>query len=433
MFATDFIALQEMISEQMHRMRFTNLLWGKVMGRVIMHEQFMNGQYHYTGIPSGQIVEKQEFVIAGGKDTIMIPMITELEQAPGYGDQYLVGTGEDIDFKYAKTAVNQVSAVIKLKDGNMSRMRDMAALKSYKYHMNLLNNRMSVFDNGHIIGSIYEQHSNNVLAGLSISPSGIGMTGHLHPNMYVNQIATDGSSGSLLAVGTEKINKTAAEVYAEVYTDHASMTKPSVYTLIAIAKKVEELKIKPVQMGKNGTPKYLLVVDTDTFYTLRFDTTINAAILAAYTGGKTYESPIFGFDSFEYDKFIVIRDSLTARSFDTTTSTFGGSTGRFYDAPTLPSSYENSTMVLLGASAIGIAIPGSAGRLHFEDEITNFKQNEERAGLSIYGACRTDWVDEDRVATYYAKKLANKTIGGAETSEVLNQSSMLILVLRNAA
>ena len=433
-YSTSFIALQEAIKVKMHRERFENQFWGPMIGKVIKQEQLDNGQVKYSGIPSGNVIEMQDFFIGGandGKDTVMIPMIQELEQDPGYGELYLVGTGEETDFKYCKAFVNQTSAVIKLKDGNMSSMRDKAALRSYRYHLDLLNNRMKIFDNGHIIGSIFEHHSNNVLTGLSLAPNGIGATAHLHPNLYANEIATDGTSGSMIAIGTEKRNKTAAQMQTAVRDDYADLTLPSSYLLEAAARKCAELHIAPVTKW-GGKPLYLTIVDIPTFYQLRRDTLIKDSLDKSWTGIKNFNNPLFMYDMFVWDKFLIIKDTLTARSWDTTTESFSGTNGRFYNLPTMTSGKENTVMCIMGKSSVGFAIPGANGKLHFEKEITNFKQNEEQAGLSIYGAARMDWVEEDRVSTYFAKENADKTFGGMETSDVKNQSSLLIVAKRVA-
>lgn len=429
--ATDFIAYQEAVKTRLHRQRLYNQFWSPMMGKVVRKEYTENGQVKYSGIPSGNVIERQDFMIDGYKDTVLVPMLLNLTQAPGYGDQYLVGTGEKAELKYMRGALNQVSAVVNVKDGNMSRYRDMGSLRIYREAMELLTLRMMEFDNGHIISSIYEQHSSNVTAGLSVAPNGIGMTAHYHPNMYVNQIATDGSSGILDVVGTEKMNKTAAEIYTEVLTNYASITHPSVYLLEAISRKLVQLKIKPIKYW-GGKPLFLMVVDTPTFYRLRRDTTIKTAIESSWTGAKNFNNPMFAWDYFVYDKFLIVMDELSARSFDTTTSTFSGSTGRYYDLPTLPTSYENCCINVMGASAVGLVIPGEAGKLHTENEKTNFNQNEETAAFSIYGATRGEFVNEDRMDTYYAKKNSTRTFGAAETEEVTNQSSMQVIAKRVA-
>ncbi|MHC1574039.1 MAG: phage capsid family protein, partial [Candidatus Syntropharchaeales archaeon] len=304
------------------------------MGKVMRKEYTENGQPKVSGLPSGNVIEHQDFSIDGYKDTVLIPMLLNLNQAPAYGDQYLVGTGEKADLKYMRGALNQVAAVVNVKDGNMSRFRDMGALRVYREAIELLTNRMKEYDNAHIISALYEGHSSNVTAGLSVAPKGIGMTAHYHPNMYVNQIATDGTSGELAEVGTEKRNKTAAEIYSEVYTNYDSITYPSVYMLEAISRKLESLKIKPVKTW-GGKPLYLMIVDTPTFYRLRRDSNIKAAITAGWTGVKKFNSPLFTWDYFVYDRYLILSDTLSARSFDTTTSTFSGSSGRYYDLPTL--------------------------------------------------------------------------------------------------
>jgi hypothetical protein len=429
-YATDFVAYQEAVRTWCHRERMDNQFWAPMIGSVIMNEKLENGQTKYRGIPSGNVIEKQEFKIGDYKDTILIPMITELTQPPSYGQQYLVGAGEEVGFKYMRSFINQVGCVIKEKDGNMSEYRDKGALQSYKYVMDLLTTRMKVYDNAHIIGSIYEQHSNNVLEGIGVAPGGIGATAHYHPNMFVNNIATDGTSGSLAAVGTEKRNKTAAEINTAVETGYANLTYPSVYLLEAIAEKIEELRMKPITSW-GGKPLFLYIVDTETFYRLRRDTTIKAGIDNAWTGAKNWNNPIFMYDMFVYDKFMVIKDTLTARSWDTTSDSFSGSTGHFYDLPTNPSSYENSCGIVLGSSALGWAMPGAAGRLHTKDEITNFEQNKEKTAFSIYGVTRGEFVPEDSLATYYAKKNTIKTFGGACSEDVINQSSMIVISLKD--
>lgn len=431
--ATDYIALQEIIRERARRVREDNLFWSRFTGHVQMMDTLLdNGQHKYKSLPSGQVVEKQDFIIEDSRDTVMIPSIEELKQYPTYGDAYLSGTGETVEFKFMKAFINQVSGVIKVKDGNMSDLRDKGSLKSYHYNMSLLNNWFAKVDNAHIIGALYEQHSKNVLAGLNEANNGIGVTGHYHPNMYYNKVATDGTSGAITVVGTEKRNKTAAQITAAAHTDYAAMTYSSSYMLDALVEKAQDLHIQPVltwqDSNGNSVPMWILVVDLKIFNRLRRDTTIKDNLIAAWTSSAKWNIPLFMNNFFAYNQCLIMIDTLTPRHWNNDTQNFIGTGAHYYERPDNTTSEDNSVINLLGASALGWAIPAGVGDAHFEDEVTNFKQNEERAGLSINGVCRADFVEEDRVATYFAKKNATETIGGAETKDVLNQSSMQLIV-----
>jgi hypothetical protein len=413
----DFLTNLAILEEKMRRETINNLIFAPFIG-TMEAERLDNGQIDYK--PSGNVVEMLKW--EANADHILMPMEKNLVGSPKYGDVDLVGSGEEMDYRWLKGFINQTSHVVNQKAGNMDKLRDDRVLKKYSRAATALRNWFSVMGNAHFISAIYEGHSSNITEPVTTAPNGIGAKVKYHPNMYYNtQNVGTAATGGISAVGTEFYNKTAAEVLDRAYTGGASLTLPGVYMLEKLGVLCENLRIVRAAEYK-GSKYWLTVISKEDLNNLKQDSLFRTSVQNAYMGKET-ANPLFSNEVYIFAEFMFLIDRNATRKWNNTTGDFAGSNG-YRGAPTYLT-HNNNVWTVMGKGALGYA-KDAGNDLHFETEKSNFSQVMEIAGMQIDGINRADFVTEATNAAYFATKQTTKTVMTAQ--EVHNDSSMQLIV-----
>jgi N4-gp56 family major capsid protein len=346
-------------------------------------------------------------------DNMLIPFEKDLTGAPVFGDTVAKGTGEDQDFRWLRSYINQTRKVVKAQSGKMSDFRA-RKLKLIENAKPKLVKWWSKYINQDIFRSFYEGLGSNLSA--SKDYDALGVYKRYHPNVYCN----DG--GVLTTCGTEKQFSTAAQLDTAVGVTDTGLTVAIVRSL---AVKCLQLKIDKI-VGKNGYKFWVLVVHPQQLKTLKNDTDYEAATNSAFSTHKG-DHPMLNGAVCEIEGFAIFSDIVGIRGWD-------DATGRFFgddDTNPIDSMFEptaitdNYCAIVFGNQAVGFGVVESLG---FGDEVDDFANVKEVAGIMIYGANRADFVTEALAIETSGGMFYKDTTGGvvADTA-CINDSSLIMM------
>jgi N4-gp56 family major capsid protein len=344
---------------------------------------------------------------------MLIPFEKDLTGAPVFGDTVAKGTGEDQDFRWLRSYINQTRKVVKAQSGKMSDFRA-RKLKLIENAKPKLVKWWSKYINQDIFRSFYEGLGSNLSA--SKDYDALGVYKRYHPNVYCN----DG--GVLTTCGTEKQFSTAAQLDTAVGVTDTGLTVAIVRSL---AVKCLQLKIDKI-VGKNGYKFWVLVVHPQQLKTLKNDTDYEAATNSAFSTHKG-DHPMLNGAVCEIEGFAIFSDIVGIRGWD-------DATGRFFgddDTNPIDSMFEptaitdNYCAIVFGNQAVGFGVVES---LSFGDEVDDFSNVKEVAGIMIYGANRADFVTEALAIETSGGMFYKDTTGGvvADTA-CINDSSLIMM------
>lgn len=352
-----------------------------------------------------------------GTDYVQMPMIVKLEQPEKYGSHYLVGTGENLRYKFRKAFINQMSGVVTLQKTVLDRLRTDKWEQVYDLAQPQITSWFSERMNANFTSAIYEGHSRNITEGLNNAPDGIGAKIVYHPNLWYFSSAT-----AITAVGTEGKCKTAAELNSVVTGGNVkSINRDLLYGM------AETLIANNIQKGfmLEGSPYWLAVVNQKTWHKIISVSDVRADVQHA-TSGAMYNNPLFTPKMYRWGDFVFLLDEKIPRGWNTdaTTEGFAGANG-YHELPTnkAGAGYANTSIVILGEGALGYA---NVVEPKTEIEEMNFKQQKELALMSVFGISRSDWVDKTLEETVNNVGNADRAVVGANI--VKNQSSAIFLV-----
>ena len=363
--------------------------------------------------PSGMPIERLTGFTEANSDNMLIPFAMDLRGGPLFGDTVAKGTGEDQDFRWLRSFINQARKVVKAQSGRMSdfRARKLRLIENAKPK---LTKWWSKYINQDIYRSFYEGLGGN-LSG-SKDYDALGVYRRYHPNGYVN----DG--GVLTVIGTEKQFSTAAQLDTAVGVADTGLT---VSIIRSLAVKCLQLKIDKI-VGLDGYKFWVLLVHPQQLKTLKNDTDYEGATNSAFSTlqGK---HPMLNGAVCEIEGFAIFSDIVGIRGWD-------DATGRFFgddDADPINSMFEptaitdNLCALVFGNQAIGL---GVVEKLRFGDEVDDFANVKEVAGIMIYGANRADFVTEALAAETSGGMFYKNTTGGvvADTA-CINDSSLMLM------
>jgi hypothetical protein len=370
---------------------------------------------------SGIVNQIKGFDTANGLDSCLIPVQKPLEVPAVYGDQDLEATGEKLSFNLKRCFINQGSKVVTLKEGNMSAYRERNLERSEERGVPAIVEFWSKQKNSEMISALYEGHSYNTTVGLNNAPGGIGAKQALHPNMYYNTVnATTGQSGSIITIGSEKVNKTPAEINAKISTGYSDLTLPSPYMFDAVIEKLKKLKIlEPVKFM--GSKFYLCVASlavrralmANEAFIKRIDTLTD--VLAEFR-----HNPYFSALDLVMDNVILKFDDIVSRPWNSTNSTFMGT--HYMLENSYASGENHAFLYFLGKGALGA---GLVDPVRVETQQRNFRQAKEAALMEIYGYARGESVSDADEANYFSKGNRTRTVNTSQF-DVLNQTSMML-------
>ena len=409
----DFIQNVAELNEDMHRESWYGTFFHAFVGDVTVIND-PSGKPLPT--PSGMPIERLTGFTEANSDNMLIPFEKDLIGPPVFGDIVAKGTGEDQDFRWLRSYVNQIRKVVKAQSGKMSdfRARKLRLIESAKPK---LIKWWSKYINQDIYRAIYEGLGSN-LSG-SKDYDALGVYRRYHPNIYVN----DG--GVLTVVGTEKAFTTAAQLDTGVT---AADTKFSVSIVRSLAVKCLQLKIEKIEL-KTGDKSYqfwAMIVHPNQLKSLKNDTDYEDAINSAFNAQKV-DHPMLNGAVCEIEGFVLFSDIVGIRGWD-------DATGRFFgddDTNPINSMFEPTTVVdnycaiVFGNQAVGFGVVDS---LSFGDEVDDFANVKEVAGIMIYGANRANFVTEALAKETSGGMFYKNTTGGvvADTA-CINDSSLILM------
>ena len=424
----DFITNLAILNSALAKETHDNLLFSHWFSNVSFDEIILdNGQRDYRQfIDKPGIVHVMKGMLAQKGDHAMMAIEMGLDQDPKYGDQDLEGTGEVLQNEYAKIFVNLISGVVNVKQGEMDKLRNDRMLKHFERATPALRDWFIRALNAEMISALYEGHSENVTTGIANSPNGIGVSGKYHPNMYYNPIdPSTPAGGSITAIGTEKYNKTAAEINTAINSGYANLEYISPYMLDDLSYLCEYLHIKKA-VDYKGQKLYLTVISRDEINMLKQNAAFRATVERAYSG-KGEKNPLISAEAYIYGDHFLLIDAMTPRPWNVTLQNFKGSGAQGYrERGVATASYYNRSLFVLGDGALGMETHPNVD-LQFETEKYNFKQQQEVAGFCIKGIARKEYVSEDDESSYYATKNSSKTILST-AYEAYNNSSVQVIV-----
>jgi len=391
----NFPAKDALIRKQIDMGLFLSIFTGNVQTDLISKDDGQKIRM-VTGM-SGNVVEKVGNVFqAEGTDHLLIPMVKPLNEDPLYGDAYLPGTGEELDYRWMQIYINQIAKGVVQKRGNMDKIRTDVLEKYYKQASPALINYMRREKDAQMIAALYHGFSHNVLAGLNNSPNGIGAKAVFHPNLYKNEYNDETSSGEIVKIGDERTTKTVTQMNSSIHSGYSSLKPISVRMLYKLAEKLESLLI-PKTVTYNGVAYYLAVIDKKMLTTLKMDDNFIKTFQYAFMG-KEYNNPLFKNEAYIFDEFLLVVHEKTTRAWNYDTSDFAGTNG-FRGIKTAASGKDNGVISVLGDSSMLYGIPTP---LYTEPDITNVGQQRELFGIEISGSKRCDYIAKGDNASYYS-------------------------------
>lgn len=422
----DLVIYLMAMEERMKVETMDNLLFRRFFGDVAIDPQTMeNGQIDYDYLPSGKIVEHYTAFAKESTDYLQIPMEMNLEQEPGYGSQYMVGTGEELVNKFMRTYINEISGVVKKRSSTMSKLRNDQILKHFERALPALKRWFGPVMNMQFISALYEGHSLNCTTGLTNAPDGIGVSGKFHPNMYYNKVSASAGTGTIEPVGTEYYTKTEAEVDAAMIDAYADITAISPYFFDKLKEVLTKLHIEQT-VDYKGNKLWAMVVSLEEISALNRNAAYRQTVERVMY--KNLENPLYSPEAYVYGGFMLIVDRLTTRKWYKTATDKGNFAGPlgYRGQPTASTSANSNILTVLGKSSIGYANPFNYG-LTFIPEDHNFRQIKEIAGLLTAGVSRGESVAKADIATFYVTGNETKTML-ATAKECYNTGSLQIAV-----
>lgn len=410
----DFIQNVAILNQKLRREAWYGTFWHHFVGEV----KVIND-------PSGRPinVETSESPIARlngfagqGRDNMLIPFERDLTGPPVFGDTVAKGTGESQTFYWSRTYINQIRKVVVAQAGKMSdlRARKLRLIENAKPK---LVKWWSKYLNQELYRTVYEGISSN-LSG-SINYDALGLYKRYHPNFYVNDGAV------LTAVGTEKQFCTPTQLDTAAAAADTAMT---VAILRKLRSKCLQLKIPRIKT-KKGFQFWVMVMHPDQVADLRNDSDYKAAVNSAFDGHRI-EHPALSAAEFMIEGFVIFEDIVGIRCWDNAAGGFYGDDETDPIASMFePTTYvENYCAIVFGQHALGIAVPE---RLNFGDEVDDFKNIKEVAGIMIFGTGRADFVTEALAKETSGGMFEKNTTGGfvADTA-CLNDSSLILMTKR---
>lgn len=371
-----------------------------------------------------------EQFINEGTDYIHMPLALRLEQPEKYGSHYLVGTGEDLNHKYRKLFINQMSGTVTLKKSELDKIRTDKWEQYYNLAEPKLVDWFAERLNANFISCFYEGHNLGVTEGLNDSPDGIAVHMILHPNMWYKS-----ADDTMTPVGTLSQNKTHEEVNTAVQS--LGGTVPAAGDMYAIAR---TLTRNNIQKGVvvDGQPYWLAVINLETWHNLIQDATIRGDYRAV-AGTTMYKNYLYAPTMYRWGDFVFLIDEIAARSWDSSVDdhatcpsgedgSFAGQNG-YHNLPTNNSAteeledYPNTTINIYGRGSLGYA---DIMPMWTKPDVQNYEQQKELAAMAIFGLGRNDWIHKDIEATFYAG--GNDDRANNASQAVLNQSSAIFIV-----
>jgi hypothetical protein len=408
------------LMEEMKQEVYGSLLFAPFMGTVKTKYEAVDSSDAYAKqiLMSGNIVENFEDWSSKTKgrwaDSIEYPMRKRLTQKPFYGDAWISGTGEDLDYRWGKCFINVMSETVMLKRGEMDELRDedIYDLLEGSREESLVWWARNL--NAEAVASVYEGASMNITAGINNSPNGIGLKKVLHPNTYY--LATTG----MVAIGTEYYSKTFANMTG---INFSSVTKLTADGLFRIKMKLRKMLIRPAVSYK-GRKLWLYVIGDEDLYNLMTETTFANTVKQAQEGFGFENNYIMSPDAWVFGDFMLVANSNAVRKWHNTYG-YAGANG-YVEDPTTDDTDHNATYILGGQSLLF----GVEKKINFIQDVerTNHGGVKELAVKHCCGWARMEWVDESALSTVYSK--SNALEGYMDTATyIYNKSSVVIITL----
>jgi len=406
----DFIQNVAILNQDLRREAWYGTFWHHFVGDV---KVINNPSGEQIMAPSGKPIERLTQFVNASQDNMLIPFRRRLTGAPVYGDTVAKGTGERRTFNWLRSYINQTRKVVEAQAGKMSDLRA-KKLKLIENAKPDLVDWWAQYLNQDIYRAFYEG------VGLNLSGSknydALGVYKRYHPNVYCN----DG--GVLTVAGTEKAFTTAAQLDTAVGATDTGMT---VAILQDLRVKALALKI-PQIVTKNGYKFWVMVVHPAQAVTLKQDSDFEAATNSAFNGHRS-DHPALKGALCEIAGFVIFEDIVGIRGWDNAAGGFYGDD----DTNPIDSMFEPTTIsdnycaLVFGNQALGMGVEES---LNFGEEVDDFKNIKEVAGIMVYGANRADFVTEALATEASGGMFYKNTTGGvvADTACV-NQSSLIMM------
>jgi len=405
-----FIQNVAVLNQDLRREAWYGTFWHAFVGDV---KVINNPSGEKLMTPSGNPIERLTDFAGAGRDNMLIPFRRRLTGAPVFGDTVAKGTGERRTFNWLRSYINQTRKVVEAQAGKMSDLRA-RKLKLIENAKPDLVDWWAQYLNQEIYRAFYEGLSTN-LSG-SKNYDALGVYKRYHPNIYVN------NGGVMDACGTEKQFCTAAQLDTSVTAADTGLT---VAFLRLMRIKCMQLKI-PQIVTKNGYKFWVLVVHPAQAKTLKTDTDYKAATDSAFSS-HIKDHPAFASAMNAMEGFVIFEDIVGIRGWDDATGAFYGDD----DTNPINSMFEptaitdNYCALCFGNQAMGIGVEEA---LNFGEEVDDFKNIKEVAGIMVYGANRADFVTEALATEASGGMFYKNTTGGvvADTACV-NQSSAIFM------
>ena len=405
-----FIQNVAVLNEKLRREAWYGTFWNAFVGDV---KVINNPSGEKIMTPSGSPIERLTDFAGQGRDNMLIPFKKDLVGAPVFGDTVAKGTGERRTFRWLRAYINQVRKVVEAQAGAMSELRA-KKLQLLTSAQPDLSRWWSKYLNQQIYRSLYEGLSQN-LSG-SKDYDALGVYKRYHPNIYVN------NGGVMDACGTEKQFCTAAQLDTSVAAADTGLT---VAFLRLMRIKCLQLKIPQIET-KNGYKFWVLVAHPAQLKTLKGETDFKAAVDSAFSSHRE-DHPAFKSAAFAMEGFVLFEDIVGIRGWDDATGGFYGDD----DTNPIDSMFEptaitdNYCAIVFGRGAIGF---GVEEKLHFLDEVDDFENIKEVAGIMVFGSNRADYVTEALATEASGGMFYKNTTGGvvADTA-CINDSSAIFM------
>lgn len=405
-----FIQNVAILNEKLRREAWYGTFWHPFVGEVKVID---NPSGEPLRTPSGSPVERLDGFTGQGRDNMLIPFRRRLTGPPVFGDTVAKGTGEVRTFNWLRTYINQTRKVVVAQSGAMSDLRAKKLLLRQNARPDL-SDWWAQYLNQELFRSLYEGLTSNLSA--SKNYDALGVYKRYHPNIYVNDGAV------LTVVGTEKQFTTAAQMDTGVTAADTNLT---VAILRALRVKCMQLKI-PQIVTESGFKFWVLVCHPQSLHKLKNDSDYEDAINSAFSTHRG-DHPALKGAVFMMEGFAIFEDIVGIRGWDNAAGGFYGDD----DTNPIDSMFEPTTVtdnycsIVFGAGAIGL---GVVEKLHFRDEVDDFRNVQEVAGIMVFGAGRADYVTEALAVETSGGMFYKNTTGGvvADTACV-NQSSLILM------
>lgn len=377
--------------------------WSPFVGHIERINEAGEERFRPSGAPIETLTDLQQ----RQGDSIKVPLLKDLVGEPVYGDTTAEGTGEENDLLWLVTFLNQIRKVHRPQVGEMAdqRVKEFVAMKQSSPQIR----RWFTKDRNQSVFEAFYEGADRALTK-SVDEDGIGLNKRYHPNFYY----VDGT-GIPTTIGTEFNNKTQAELDTAV-TNVAGNVMSADF-LHELESLMHDLQIQPVEFS-DGDEYYPLVISHKQHTKLLQDAQFREASERAEMG--TGLNPEIKGYARKFAGFMIYRDKVGIRGWDTTNKNFFGSTWEDRTTPTTVT--DNHCALVFGRSAIA---RGYVETLKMRTQWKDFKNIKEVAGIMKEGYNRNDFATDADIDSGFFTRGGT---GGVESPTKLhNQSSVAIM------